>query len=197
LTQTALDRSGAVNDLRAWSIDQYQQGLAISPSATNAGVVVGVGGAVLVDVAIPGFGVEMSMAARAQRAAFEPATNVAQEITRGASTVIGRAEGQLHHIMTNKNWISDATGGPWSPVFERMAAKAGMTLEDAANKVVVAGHKGPHPAQYHQLVYGRLDAATAELSGHAYTAAFRAELSVLRTEIVTSGSRLNKLVTGQ
>jgi hypothetical protein len=40
---------------------------------------VGVGGAVLVDVAIPGLGVEMSMAARAQRAAFEPATNVASD----------------------------------------------------------------------------------------------------------------------
>jgi rRNA-processing protein FCF1 len=67
LTQTALDRSGAVKDLRAWSINQYQQGLAISPNATHAGLAVGVGGAVLVDVAIPGFGVEMSMAARAQQ----------------------------------------------------------------------------------------------------------------------------------
>ncbi|MBK9649131.1 MAG: RHS repeat-associated core domain-containing protein, partial [Deltaproteobacteria bacterium] len=113
LTQTALDRSGAVKDLRAWSIDQYQQGLAISPSATNAGVVVGVGGAVLVDVAIPGLGVEMSMAARAQRAAFEPATNVSQQVLREATGALGRADDQIHHIMTNKNWVSDATGGPW------------------------------------------------------------------------------------
>jgi hypothetical protein len=71
-----------VKDLRAWSIDQYQQGLAISPSATNAGVAVGVGGAVLVDVLIPGVGVEMSMAARAQRAAFEPAADVSQQVLR-------------------------------------------------------------------------------------------------------------------
>ncbi|MBK9370983.1 MAG: AHH domain-containing protein [Deltaproteobacteria bacterium] len=197
LAQQALDRSGVVNQMRSWSVEQYRQGMAISPAATNAGVMAGVGGAVLVDVLIPGVGVEMSMAARAQRAVFEPATNVSQQVLRQATGALGRADDQIHHIMTNKNWISDATGGPWSPRFAAMARDAGMTLEDAANKVVVAGHRGPHPAEYHKLVYGHLDEATRGLVGDAYAAAFRAELSVLRAEIITSGSRLNRLVTGQ
>ncbi|MBK7758571.1 MAG: AHH domain-containing protein [Deltaproteobacteria bacterium] len=154
---------------------------------------VGVGGAVLVDVAIPGLGVEMSMAARAQRAAFEPATNVSQQVLREATGALGRADDQIHHIMTNKNWVSDATGGPWSPRFAAMARDAGMTLEDAANK---AATEGPHPAEYHKLGW-TLDEATRGLVGDAYAAAFRAELSVLRAEIITSGSRLNRLVTGQ
>ena len=44
-----------------------------------------------------------------------------------------------------------------------MAAKAGMTLEDAANKVEVPGHSGPHPEAYHKAVYTRLEKATGEV----------------------------------
>jgi filamentous hemagglutinin len=156
---------------------------------------VGVGGAVLVDVAIPGLGVEMSMAARAQRAAFEPATNVSQQVLREATGALGRADDQIHHIMTNKNWVSDATGGPWSPIFQEMASKAGMKLDDAANKVVVAGHKGPHPAEYHITVHSRLTRATEGLEGLPYADAFRAELSSLGAEMSHAGTYLNGLIT--
>jgi hypothetical protein len=96
LAQTALDRSGVVNGLREWSIDQYQQGLAISPIATNAGVAIGVGGAVLVDVLIPGVGVEMSMAARAHRGASTTAPEVAALI-EGAGHRFAAHATELHH----------------------------------------------------------------------------------------------------
>ena len=195
LAQQALDRSGVVNQMRSWSVEQYRQGTAISPAATNAGVMAGVGGAVLVDVLIPGVGVEMSMAARAQRAVFEPATNVSQQVLRQATGALGRADDQIHHIMTNKNWVSDATGGPWSPRFTEMASRAGMTLDDAANKVVVAGHKGPHSQAYHEAVYRTLSDATTGLSGGEYTKAFQSSLAHLRTEVSTPGTWLNRMVT--
>jgi hypothetical protein len=77
-----------------------------------------------------------------------------------------------------------------------MASRAGMTLEDAANKVVVAGHKGPHPQAYHdEAVYRTLSDATTGLSGGEYTKAFQASLAHLRTEVSTPGTWLNRMVT--
>ncbi len=34
--------------------------------------------------------------------------------------------------------------------------KAGMSMEDRANKVPIPGHKGPHPEEYHKEVFRRL-----------------------------------------
>jgi len=62
------------------------------------------------------------------------------------------ARGQLHHIATDKNWISDSSGGPWSPVFEEYFEGAGLELNDPANLVEVEGHVGPHPRAYHEEV---------------------------------------------
>jgi RHS repeat-associated protein len=78
----------------------------------------------------------------------------------GGAAVVGSLRAPIHHVMTNKNWVSTASGGPWSPVFEGMAKKAGMTLDEASNKIAVLGHQGPHPGEYHQLVYDRLSLAT-------------------------------------
>jgi len=82
----------------------------------------------------------------------------------------------LHHLMTNKNWISTARGGPWSPRFADMAKSAGMSLEDLENKIRVTGHRGPHPESYHEAVFQRLANATEGLSGEAYSIVFKAEL---------------------
>jgi hypothetical protein len=106
------------------------------------------------------------------------------------------AMAHLHHLATNKNWVSTARGGPWSPRFQAMFERAGMTLEDEANKVLVLGHGGPHPEAYHQAVYERLATATEGLQGDAYTTALRAELDVLAVEASTAGSLLNTLLTG-
>jgi hypothetical protein len=77
-----------------------------------------------------------------------------------------------------------------------MAEKAGMTLEDVANKVRLPGHKGPHPEAYHQAVYDRLQNITKGLRGEEYSKAFRFELDKIAEEILTPGSRLNILLTG-
>ena len=58
-------------------------------------------------------------------------------------------------------------GGPWSPRFKAMFDRAGMSLDDAANKVAVPGHKGPHPQAYHEEVFERLSTATEGLTGDA------------------------------
>jgi len=133
--------------------------------------------------AVAGF-VQLGMTALSVKAAGPPAIE-----TSGSAPV--------HHIMTNKNVLSIARGGPWTPRFADMAKRAGMTLEDAANKVAVEGHRGPHSQAYHQAVFDQLSSATDGLSGNAYSAAFRRELSALRTAAATPGSTLNRLLTGQ
>ncbi|MFO0755161.1 MAG: FG-GAP-like repeat-containing protein [Byssovorax sp.] len=123
--------------------------------------------------------------------------NMAAGIRAMATLGSGSGKAPVHHVMTNKNPTSTDRGGPWTPRFEAMAKEAGMTLEDAANKVEVPGHQGPHPQQYHEAVFQRLQAATRGLSGDAYTRAFRAELEAIRTEAATPGSLLNNLLTRQ
>jgi RHS repeat-associated protein len=135
---------------------------------------------------------------RTIRRAF--AEGIENAASRGGRSAIEAADkataGPIHHLMTNKNWVSTLRGGPWSPRFRDIAGKAGMTLEDVANKVAVPGHVGPHPEAYHQAVFDRLTTATRGLSGNAYGAAFRAELGAIKSEAATVGSHLNKLLSG-
>lgn len=105
-------------------------------------------------------------------------------------------DGPWHHIATNKNRDSDVNGGPWTPVFERIFDKAGMTLNDPANLVRVKGHKGPHPEEYHREVFDRLNAATATCrSVPECRNALTVELRELAREVSTPGTRLNLLIT--
>jgi len=101
-----------------------------------------------------------------------------------------------HHIATNKWWESTASDGPWSPKFQEFFDQAGMSLDDAANRVSVRGHKGPHPKEYHQEVYERLRDAMEDCSTmHQCREALTKVLRVLAEEVSTSGTKLNKLVT--
>ena len=104
--------------------------------------------------------------------------------------------GPNHHIATNKNWISNLTEGPWSPRFKKIFDEAGMTLDDAANKVRIPGHVGPHPHAYHQEIFDRLKSATDELTGETYKAALLEELKVISLEASSARTRLNNLITG-
>jgi hypothetical protein len=79
--------------------------------------------------------------------------------------------------------------------FEPLFTKAGYSMNDAVNKVYVAGHKGPHPEAYHQAVYKALLDATNGLSGEKYKTAFDSTLKELATQAQTVGSYLNKLLT--
>ncbi len=101
-----------------------------------------------------------------------------------------------HHLATNKNSISALRGGPWTPLFEIIFAKAGMSLEDAANKVYLLNHAGPHPEAYHREVFERLSEAVQTCSGKdACRIALTRELNKIADEVCTPGTRLHRLAT--
>ncbi|MFL5358536.1 AHH domain-containing protein [Archangium sp.] len=101
-----------------------------------------------------------------------------------------------HHLATNKNEISTAQGGPWTPLFERIFAKAGMSLDAAENLVYLAGHKGPHPEEYHSEVYQLLDTALGDCRSVAQCKSKLVRvLKKMADEVCTPGSSLHQLVT--
>ncbi|HEX8439603.1 AHH domain-containing protein [Archangium sp.] len=105
-------------------------------------------------------------------------------------------EGHAHHIATDKWWDSTNNGGPWSPQFQKIFDKAGMSLNDPANIVRIKGHKGPHPQDYHEEVFERLFDATKRCRRmDQCREALMTELGRIAREISTPGTKLNKLVT--
>ncbi|NOK11244.1 AHH domain-containing protein [Corallococcus exercitus] len=101
-----------------------------------------------------------------------------------------------HHIATNKWWEATHNGGPWSPQFQRLFDRAGMSLDDPANKVRVPGHKGPHPEAYHQKVSARLNEAMEDCGSiQQCREALTNELRRLASEILNTGTKFNKWVT--
>ncbi|NMO16372.1 AHH domain-containing protein [Pyxidicoccus fallax] len=103
---------------------------------------------------------------------------------------------QWHHLATNKNDISPAHGGPWTPLFQRFFARAGMSLDDSANLVYLKGHQGPHPEDYHVNVYERLEAVFTRCNGREQCRTMLTqELKKLADEVCTPGSALNRLAT--
>ncbi|WNG25933.1 hypothetical protein F0U62_19350 [Cystobacter fuscus] len=107
----------------------------------------------------------------------------------------GDAEGPVHHICTNKNTISAVSGGPWTPLCEKIFEKAGMTLEDVANKVRINGHEGPHPGPYHEKVTSRLqDAVSRCKTTETCRAKLVNELARIASELLTPGSELRGFI---
>ncbi len=101
-----------------------------------------------------------------------------------------------HHLATNKNSLSDARGGPWTPLFQAIFAKAGMTLEDAVNKVYLLGHAGPHSEAYHREIFRRLSEAVQDCqTRNACRAMLMRELNNIADEVCTPGSKLHDLAT--
>jgi RHS repeat-associated protein len=86
---------------------------------------------------------------------------------------------QIHHIATNK-----AIKSGFTEQFQRIFGRAGKSLEDPANKLLLEGHAGRHSPLYHQHVLDRLQNATRGLSGDAYTRALDAELGALRSDLL-------------
>ena len=103
---------------------------------------------------------------------------------------------QQHHLMTNKNKVSTAAGGPFTPEFEKLAARRGITLKDPSNIVPLTGHRGPHP-EYNAEVHKILTDATRGLKGEKFNQAFDQALDHVRTRTLTPGTKLNNLSTGQ
>ncbi|MFY2559009.1 AHH domain-containing protein [Corallococcus terminator] len=113
-----------------------------------------------------------------------------------AMAMAERGMSQKHHLATDKNSVSPARGGPWTPRFKKLFKKSGMELKDTENIVDVPGHKGPHPEEYHQLVFKRLNDATStcrtvETCRRALTLA----LKELAKEAVTRGTDIHRLLT--
>jgi len=111
--------------------------------------------------------------------------------SRGCSSRV-----EKHHIGTIANKKSTLRGGPWTPRLEDLFARAGMRLSDAENIVPIRGHKGPHPQQYHDIVYERLRGALGECSTIVECRGrLTGALKRLANEIATPGTELNSLVT--
>jgi len=72
-----------------------------------------------------------------------------------------------------------------------------MTLQDQANKILVEGHADPHPQEYHETVFNRLDSAVSGLTPNTpqYETALRNELGRISNEIATPRTQLNNIVT--
>ena len=123
-------------------------------------------------------------------------TAVAAVAMGPGGAIQGDPEGEVHHICTDKNSVSDASGGPWTPVFEDIFRRAGMTLDDPENQVRIQGHQGPHPREYHLEVYRRIQYAMQGCGGSAQCrAALIDELARIAHDLTTAGTPLWKLVT--
>jgi hypothetical protein len=123
-------------------------------------------------------------------------TAVAAVAMGPGSAMRGDPEGDIHHICTDKNEVSETSGGPWTQQFERYFKQARMDLDDAANKVRVNGHKGPHPREYHQAVLDRIASAMLGCRGAAQCrVALVGELAKIAKDLTTAGTQLRKLIT--
>jgi hypothetical protein len=107
--------------------------------------------------------------------------------TLGISAAVSSV-GEIHHVAT-------ACNAEWTPLFEELFDEAGVSMQDAANKVRVAGHFGPHPERYHSYVYYYLLDQTAGATGNALTVKLLNALEFLADECATPGTILNKLIT--
>ncbi|WNG27750.1 hypothetical protein F0U62_29765 [Cystobacter fuscus] len=159
---------------------------------------------------LPGFPQAVRNAAAAGRfrlpAAASEATSVSVvegrlvlTLPSGSGAILAmqnQGEGDIHHIATVENEKSPARGGPWTPTLKKFFDKAGMSMEDPANKVRIPGHKGPHPKEYHERVFRQLRDAVKHCETTAQCReALTRELYKLAEELRTLGSELNKLVT--
>lgn len=131
------------------------------------------------------------------RVAFTLAPNAVAMVGTGSDGIPGDPDGKIHHICTDKNDVSDANGGPWTPLFEKFFKKAGMSIQnDPANQVRIRGHEGPHPEAYHREVFRRIDEAMVGCRGMTQCReALIQELGKLSKELLTPGSMLRRLVT--
>ena len=99
-----------------------------------------------------------------------------------------------HHIATVE---SIAGKNPFTPRLKALFENAGVSMEDAANKVTIEGHAGPHGPEYNQPVLDSLTDAVKDLQPNTpqYREAFLKQLAELRQEVATPGSILNTRVT--
>lgn len=142
-------------------------------------------------------GTVVLMGVSANTAASAVASAVASTRTAGeCRDVSDRGDAKGHHLATDKNDISDVNGGPWTPRFKRLFDRAGMDFDDPANIVYLIGHVGPHPKEYHEEIFRRLQDELGECQTQATCrSSLVSALDSIARDVCTSGSRLNKLAT--
>ncbi|RKH06950.1 AHH domain-containing protein [Corallococcus carmarthensis] len=143
-------------------------------------------------------GFQLGAVAQVESVAVSTTGDVLISLAPGAVATGGPVEvvGPRHHIASDKFSTSTANGGPWTPRYQKIFRRAGMSLDDPANQVDVPGHRGPHPREYHERVHGALELATESCETIAQCReSLTRTLRVLADEILQKGSLLNKLVT--
>jgi hypothetical protein len=141
---------------------------------------------------LPAVAEVQTVAVTAEAVTFSLPPGATAMAAQGESTG-GRVD--LHHIATIENSKSTLRGGPWTPRFQKIFAKAGMRMKDVENTVPIEGHKGPHPERYHQIVYDELFRATKSCrSITECRAVLTMALDRLAREIATPGTELNQLI---
>lgn len=102
-------------------------------------------------------------------------------VGKTCSFASGMAKYEQHHIASIASKISGFTE-KYSDIFKN----AGMSMENAANKIYLEGHSGAHTKIYKQYVLNYLTNATEGLSGsQAYTALEQA-LNKLKTQLLNN-----------
>jgi hypothetical protein len=97
---------------------------------------------------------------------------------------------QWHHIMTDKNSIKDPQ---WTNQFNNLLRGVGLTVATAINNLVqVYNHQGPHPQEYHEYIYMRIQEILNDGGGKPEV---EEELRELASECSTPGTYCNGLVT--
>ena len=166
---------------------------AFGGGGARGGFTVGAGTRAQVSVAD---GTVVLMGVSANTAASAVASAVASSRTTGACAESKKDDNHGHHLCTNKNEVSESNGGPWTPLFEELFSRAGMSLDDPANIVYLREHKGPHPEEYHREILNRIDGALGSCRTLAECRArlVRA-LDEIAGDVCRPGSKLNKLAT--
>ncbi|MBN9688354.1 AHH domain-containing protein [Corallococcus sp. NCSPR001] len=143
-------------------------------------------------------GFRLGAVAQVESVAVSTTGDILLSLAPGAVATGGPVEvpGPKHHIASDKFSTSTANGGPWTPRYQQLFDKAGMSLNDPENQVHVPGHKGPHPQAYHEEVFERLRLATSTCRTiQQCRVDLTQALRILAKELVTENTWLNKLVT--
>ncbi|MFY0527177.1 AHH domain-containing protein [Archangium gephyra] len=166
---------------------------AMAGGGVKGGFRVGAGTRAQVSVAD---GTVVLMGVTGSTAAGAVASAVSSARTTGVCAESKQDDNHAHHLCTNKNDLSENNGGPWTPRFEKLFARAGMRLDDPANIVYLRDHKGPHPEAYHREIFRRLEEVLGTCRPRAECRAkLVEELDEIAGEVCRPGSRLNKLAT--
>jgi hypothetical protein len=122
--------------------------------------------------------------------AYERELIEADRLSIRAANQIGAAEAELHHIAT----IYEGEGR-WASKFKGIFSRAGYTLEDDINKIMIRGHFGPHGDYYNSLIYKELLNGTRNATGTTFRSAFEATMQKLRARVSNPMDILNVLIS--